>query len=93
MTAKAYFRGHPTFWDEESKEWRFVDNNNIVWKEYDTRPCKKCGRVFKGSNNGDPDPCLGDLPGVDNACCGHGVKEQAYIRFTNGVVVRNFDID
>jgi hypothetical protein len=90
MTARGYFRGYPIFWDEESKEWRFVDNNAIMRTEHDKRPCKKCGKVFQGSN---PDPCLGNLPGVDNACCGHGIKEYAYIRFTNGVVVRNFDIE
>lgn len=36
--------------------------------------------------------CLGNLPGVVAACCGHGVKE-GYIKFSNGTVVRgNFGI-
>lgn len=26
-----------------------------------------------------PDPCLGYLPGVSHACCGHGVTERAYV--------------
>lgn len=28
----------------------------------------------------------------DNACCGHGIRKEAYIRFTNGVVVKGFDV-
>jgi len=33
------------------------------------------------------DPCLGKLPGVKFACCGHG-KRFGYIFFDNGVTVR-----
>lgn len=33
------------------------------------------------------DPCLGHLPGVRYACCGHGV-DHGYIFFENGVIVR-----
>jgi hypothetical protein len=28
-----------------------------------------------------PDPCVGYLPGVYNACCGHGEDDEAYITF------------
>lgn len=33
------------------------------------------------------DPCLGELPGVKYACCGHGGKGncQGYLYFDNGV--------
>lgn len=57
------------------------------------RPCVKCGKIFEGSNLGDADPCLGELPGVDNACCGHGVKELSYIRFVNGTVIKRFGVE
>ena len=57
------------------------------------RPCGKCKKSFAGSYNGDADPCLGELPGVDNACCGHGFKGESYIRFTNGIIIKNFDIE
>ena len=30
-----------------------------------------------------PDPCLGKLPGVVNACCGHGLQ-WGYVTFENG---------
>ena len=38
------------------------------------------------------DPCLGELPGVLFACCGHGVDE-GYIYFQNGVQVRFFAVE
>lgn len=39
------------------------------------------------------DPCIGKLPGVLFACCGHGGKTRAncldgYIYFENGVTIR-----
>jgi len=34
------------------------------------------------------DPCLGCLPGVAFACCGHGDREM-YIAFENGVTIRS----
>ncbi len=53
------------------------------------RSCRKCNKLFP-LGEGEVDPCLGILPGVDNACCGHGVREHSYIRFVNGVVVEGF---
>lgn len=58
----------------------------------EVRPCKKCGKLFP-LGEGEIDPCLGVLPGVDNACCGHGVRESSYIRFTNGLAVVEFVVD
>lgn len=57
------------------------------------RLCAKCNKIFEGSNAGDADPCLGELPGVDNACCEHGIRENSYIRFTNGVTIKGFKIE
>jgi hypothetical protein len=33
------------------------------------------------------DPCIGGLPGVANACCGHG-REPGYLIFANGVTLQ-----
>lgn len=46
--------------------------------------CKRCGLPPTAEGH---DPCLGALPGVSNACCGHG-WQRGYIAFTNGVVIR-----
>jgi len=34
------------------------------------------------------DPCLGKLPSVVSACCGHGGLNDAYILFENKVCIR-----
>jgi hypothetical protein len=42
--------------------------------------CPKCGnRQMKEGY----DPCLGKIPGVTKACCGHG-NDQPYLHFENG---------
>ena len=92
MTARSFFRGHPTEWDEENKRWVYSDTKETA-DFSNIRPCKNCGVTFQGSNVGEADTCLGELPGVDNACCGHGQSSQAYIRFKNGVTVKGFLIE
>lgn len=91
MRNKGFWRGWPITYDAAGEEWIFDDNAEPVQCGYNKRPCRACGRVFHGSNHGEPDPCFGTLPGVDNACCGHGVAEESYIRFTNGVVIKGFN--
>lgn len=40
-----------------------------------SRVCGKCEAIC---GNG-PDPCLGYIPGVSHACCGHGRDSGAYV--------------
>lgn len=54
---------------------------------------RSCPRCSKFPTKEGHDPCLGTLPGVKFACCGHGITEEAYITFENGITVRNFIID
>jgi hypothetical protein len=66
--------------------------SNPPWIVYGTKKrehwvCQLCRRAKRAL--GDPDPCLGKLPGVANACCGHGVKP-GYVCFENG---RAFNFD
>jgi hypothetical protein len=53
-----------------------------------SRICELCKMTVKEN---EPDPCLGYLPGVDSACCGHGGGHtdglDGYIRFENGMIV------
>ena len=88
---RSFFRGHPTVCI--GGEWLYEDTQTPAGFCGEIRPCKRCGKVFDGSNAGKADPCLGELPGVDNACCGHGEKSQAYIRFTNGVIIHGFEFE
>jgi hypothetical protein len=46
----------------------------------------KCPRCKGVSTKEGHDPCLGSLPGVKYACCGHGVSE-GYIVFDNGIKI------
>lgn len=48
--------------------------------------CAKCGASFEPG--AEPDPCLGTLPGVVEACCGHGQLHKAYVMFEDGVLWR-----
>jgi hypothetical protein len=59
--------------------------------------CPKCKRkrapghrINAGGDTEDkPDPCLGTLPGVVGACCGHGVN-QGFICFEDGTIVYGY---
>ena len=82
------FRGHPIIFKEE--QWFYMDTMEpLPAFGGELRPCAKCGSE-KWSGDGHVDECLGLLPGVSNACCGHGDRSEAYIVFNNGIVVRNF---
>ena len=83
-------RGHPMYQDAKGV-WRFSDNGKPVSETWGDRPCGLCGREGT-SNYGFPDPCLGMLPGVTNACCGHGNPKEAYMCFESGVVIRGFTV-
>jgi hypothetical protein len=60
------------------------DETQLPWTTGET--CYLCRRArSKCDSQGmrGPDPCLGKLPGVVSACCGHGLL-QGYIVFENG---------
>lgn len=54
--------------------------------------CIHCGIPEELDDRGHrgPDPCLGHLPGVTAACCGHGSRRDSYIRFRDGTIIRGF---
>ena len=90
MAVRSYFRGHPTIWKND--RWVYIDTGEKAGFDGIVRPCVKCGKIFDGFNVGECDPCLGELLEVDNACCGHGIREESYIRFTNGITIKGFEI-
>ena len=77
--ATSYSRGHLTYYDWDTKNWRYSDNNEIV---NDTRPCKKCG--CSPTKEG-YDACLGHIDGATSACCGHGV-EKGFIMYPDKTI-------
>lgn len=50
----------------------------------------ECPACHKRREKDGHDPCLGKLPGVKFACCGHGGQGdcEGYIFFTNGKIIR-----
>jgi len=81
-------RGHSAYFCEDQLEWVYEEDQEPIQTE-PQKPCVLCGKSFEF---GTPDVCLGYLPGVRNACCGHGDKENAYVQFENGLVIRGFDV-
>lgn len=90
IQGRSHFRGHPIIYVD--KAWLYEDDRTPIpgWGG-ENRPCIKCGSS-KWSGDGEVDECLGVLPGVSNACCGHGVPERSYICFKNGVVLKGFTV-
>lgn len=75
MSSTSYLRGHPIF--KKDGVWFYVDTDTPTIGV--ARNCGHCGN--KNSKEGH-DGCLGTLPGVMNACCGHGIKNEAYLQFS-----------
>lgn len=76
MPAKSHWRGHEI--EFVGDQWVFSDTGEPTSVIYDTRACGYCHLQATPEGH---DACLGTLPGLKNACCGHGVKEEAYVQF------------
>lgn len=77
-----HLRGHPIYHDGE--QWRYTDTDEPTVETWASRPCGACGQAFTPEGH---DPCLGTLPGVQNACCGHGHSSEAYVQLNNGTII------
>ena len=68
MSALSKHRGHD-----------IVFSNGVWLYQSDKTPVsmdktRKCGHCGKGQTEEGYDGCIGNLPAVKNACCGHGVE-------------------
>lgn len=82
MTDK--LRGHPI--EHNGTEFVYSDTKESTVKTWRQRPCGKCGKFNTPEGH---DACLGTLPNVINACCGHGNVKEAYIQFEDGSIARD----
>lgn len=73
---RTFINGHECEWRGE--EWVYVDTGELV--DDNPRPCPQCHRPPTTEGY---DACLGYIPGVESACCGHG-KENGYIIWQKG---------
>ena len=87
MMVSSKWRGHDI--DHRSNEWHYSDTGQPVTDN----PGRACGHCNLPNRDDECDPCIGFLPGVQNACCGHGQSSESYIQFENGVIVRGFTKD
>ena len=77
-----------------SKEVNKLRGHNIIlvdgeWLYEDTRTPtvgneRACGACGKSNTVEGHDGCVGTLPNVMNACCGHGIEEDAYVQHLDG---------
>jgi len=65
-------------------EWVYADNKQPTVETWQSRACGHCGlhNTVEGH-----DGCLGTLPNIMNACCGHGDVRQAYVQFWDDEVL------
>ena len=84
MTANAHLRGHPIYWDSGNEIWRYSDTSEPTVENHKDRLCGHCGEHNTPEGH---DACLGTLPDVMNACCGHGEEWLAYVQFWDGSIV------
>jgi len=75
ITITSFLRGHPIFFNKG--EWFYADSGAPTAGNE-----RKCGHCGKENSKEGHDGCLGTLPGVMNACCGHGVIDEAYIQLS-----------
>lgn len=69
-------RGYPIY--EKNGEWFYCDTGEQT--AGNRRRCGFCGRLDTTQGH---DGCLGHIPNVRNACCGHGHTPDAYVQFTS----------
>ena len=65
MTARSHQRGWPIIWNGQ---WVYKDTHEPISVE---RPCHRCGQMPTPEGY---DACIGHIPNVSSACCGHGVE-------------------
>jgi hypothetical protein len=82
---KSKWRGNPIEYINDI--WVYSDTRQPV-PENKNRECGNCGKEQTLEGH---DGCLGTLDGVMNACCGHGVANEAYIIFDNSKELRGYD--
>ena len=85
MSVTARLRGHQCIHTDMG--WRYADDGELV---DDVRSCAHCGRppIAVPGIVGRVDACIGVVPGVVRACCGHGEPDDAYVVYKDGTTIR-----
>ena len=86
MTTKFKLRGHDI--EFVNGKCIYSDTKEPTVDTWQDRPCGICGEFPTKEGH---DDCLGTLPGVMNACCGHGNNKDAYVQFIDGFSINSED--
>ena len=84
MNAK--LRGHHI--EMQKGVFVYSDTKETTSNNWEKRACGNCGLHFTKEGH---DGCLGALPNVMNACCGHGIEKEAYVQFMDGRCIRGVE--
>ena len=77
----SFYRGHAIYC--KNNIWYYSDTD-----EPTVNNVRKCGYCEEAATIEGHDACLGTIPDIMNACCGHGIESDAYIQFNNDKVIR-----
>ncbi len=77
-------RGHVIV-EVDDECWMYEDG--VLVKDDEGRNCGRCNRPRTAQGH---DGCLGELPGLINACCGHGLTQDAYVQYPSGNCIRGW---
>lgn len=78
-TRTGTYRGH-TITSIDGEVWIYADTGELVREA----PDRRCGHCSMPNTREGHDGCLGTVPGVQNACCGHGIEGDAYVQLGDG---------
>ncbi len=84
MSCRSLWRGHTI--EVRNDTWVFVDTGEPTVGS--NRPCGYCDEYSTPDGH---DACLGTLAAVQNACCGHGRIEDAYIQRLDGTIIQGYE--
>lgn len=74
---KSKWRGNKIIFIDD--EWVYADTGEPV----EINPNRPCGHCGKESTPEGYDGCIGHIPAVMNACCGHGRIKDMYVQFND----------
>ena len=84
---KSKLRGHNIEFVNDH-QWVYSDTKEPTIGNWQNRPCGICGKFPTKEGH---DACLNTLPGIMNACCGHGNDSEAYVQFLDEFSIHGED--
>lgn len=78
------FRGNKI--ELANDQWVFSDTKESVSESWEKRPCGFCDKMNTTEGY---DGCIAYIENALNACCGHGIVEEAYIQFEDRTIRGN----